>query len=432
MPTTSSTQTVVPRSEGEGNSSDTTPTSRKGQTPETSSPPPPSYSKAPLTHSAEGKERSERQEHRPYSSSYHQYDPVEHESQGKHSHHHHHFQSAPPSEHSHSYYGHHIMYSGSSSGGGTTAVPYPPTSGAYHAVPAPPHHGRTGPAPPQGYMVQSYVVTGPPGSGPPPGYVYAGPPPPGYHTSPTPPEGAPSHYERSGSAGFMDHPSMYPPPGSSSSPPVHRTNSTGAGSASSHAHHERAPAHSSMSHGYPPSMHHPPYPSGRPPSTYLPGGHPPHHPRPNESMGRPSAFEMDKRTAEEIQAERNRQAAEYELSLSRVKPIKTDYHWFAQKIQEEEEGVPPEIENDAFLRNSYLNARLKHRWEMMEQDERMEFLKKEEGDRRRFTEEEEVASRHCATLTARAPPAGTANKSKDKRPPASSDGSPPKKNKTEE
>jgi len=126
---------------------------------------------------------------------------------------------------------------------------------------------------------------------------------------------------------------------------------------------------------------------------------------------------MDKQTAAEIQAERDRQAAEYELSLSRVKPIQSDYHWFAQDTTENgKEGVPAEIENDLYLRNSYLNARMKSVWETMEQDERMEFLKREEADRRRFTEEEEVASRHCATLTARAPSANSPSRqAKDKR-----------------
>jgi len=121
---------------------------------------------------------------------------------------------------------------------------------------------------------------------------------------------------------------------------------------------------------------------------------------------------MDKRTAEEIQAERDRQSAEYELSLSRVKPIQSDYQWFAQDaMNKKNEGVPSSIENDLFLKNSYLNGRLKHVWEHMEQEDRMEFLKREEADRRRFTEEEEVASRHCATLTARAPAGSSPNRS---------------------
>lgn len=40
-------------------------------------------------------------------------------------------------------------------------------------------------------------------------------------------------------------------------------------------------------------------------------------------------------------------------------------------------------------------------WENLTNDERDAFMIKEEEDRRRFMEEDEIASRHCATLTAR-------------------------------
>lgn len=120
---------------------------------------------------------------------------------------------------------------------------------------------------------------------------------------------------------------------------------------------------------------------------------------------------VDDRTAEEIQSQRDRQAAEYELSLSRVQPISTDFHWFSQEQLSKETLPSAEIENDLYLRNSYLNGRLKHVWESLEPEDRLEHLKKEEADRRRFTEEEEVASRHCATLTARAPTTSSSSSS---------------------
>lgn len=56
---------------------------------------------------------------------------------------------------------------------------------------------------------------------------------------------------------------------------------------------------------------------------------------------------------------------------------------------------------DPLLVNSNLNTRLKTAWEHLTNDERDAFMVKEEADRRRFMEEDEVASRHCATLTAR-------------------------------
>ena len=56
---------------------------------------------------------------------------------------------------------------------------------------------------------------------------------------------------------------------------------------------------------------------------------------------------------------------------------------------------------DPLLVNTNLNTRLKVAWENLTNDERDAFMIKEEEDRRRFMEEDEIASRHCATLTAR-------------------------------
>jgi len=56
---------------------------------------------------------------------------------------------------------------------------------------------------------------------------------------------------------------------------------------------------------------------------------------------------------------------------------------------------------DPLLVNTNLNTRLKTAWENLTNDERDAFMIKEEEDRRRFMEEDEIASRHCATLTAR-------------------------------
>lgn len=56
---------------------------------------------------------------------------------------------------------------------------------------------------------------------------------------------------------------------------------------------------------------------------------------------------------------------------------------------------------DPLLVNTNLNTRLKMAWENLTNDERDAFMIKEEEDRRRFMEEDEIASRHCATLTAR-------------------------------
>jgi hypothetical protein len=49
-------------------------------------------------------------------------------------------------------------------------------------------------------------------------------------------------------------------------------------------------------------------------------------------------------------------------------------------------------------------------WEELKKEERDTYMVKEEEDRRRFMEEDEIASRHCATLTAR----GKSPRSSDK------------------
>jgi hypothetical protein len=56
---------------------------------------------------------------------------------------------------------------------------------------------------------------------------------------------------------------------------------------------------------------------------------------------------------------------------------------------------------DRYLVNTNLNTRMMKAWEDLSQEEREGYMHKEEQDRRRFMEEDEVASRHCFTLTAR-------------------------------
>lgn len=105
---------------------------------------------------------------------------------------------------------------------------------------------------------------------------------------------------------------------------------------------------------------------------------------------------------EELQAEREKEEMAMEQVLKSVKPIQTDYHLYIAeqmdkcKILAEKDGG-----NDAYLRNSSLNYHLKAAWESLEPSQRAVYLKREELDRKRFMEEEEIASRHCATLTAR-------------------------------
>lgn len=107
--------------------------------------------------------------------------------------------------------------------------------------------------------------------------------------------------------------------------------------------------------------------------------------------------------------ERLRAAAATEITHAEVKPIRTDFHFFIDdhkekflKLAEEEvRKTTNEEKPDPFLVNSNLNTRLMKAWEDLKEEERDSYMVKEEEDRRRFMEEDEIASRHCATLTAR-------------------------------
>eukprot|EP00594_Rhizosolenia_setigera_P010770 CAMPEP_0178960340 /NCGR_PEP_ID=MMETSP0789-20121207/12908_1 /TAXON_ID=3005 /ORGANISM="Rhizosolenia setigera, Strain CCMP 1694" /LENGTH=404 /DNA_ID=CAMNT_0020643675 /DNA_START=471 /DNA_END=1685 /DNA_ORIENTATION=+ len=129
-------------------------------------------------------------------------------------------------------------------------------------------------------------------------------------------------------------------------------------------------------------------------------------------------------------------------ALSTVDPMRPDFYWFVQDVRDDYMGdvkkhvqkccpktETPELEgelNDLVVENenhpyllfSDLNERLIDRWESLAQSKRSEYLVKEEEDRKRFMNAEEVASQHCATLTARArsPQAFTPrNKNYDKK-----------------
>jgi hypothetical protein len=89
-----------------------------------------------------------------------------------------------------------------------------------------------------------------------------------------------------------------------------------------------------------------------------------------------------------------------------------------RKLSEEEvrKSAKAEGELDHFLVNSNLNTRMMKLWEDLKSEERGSYMVKEEDDRRRFMEEDEIASRHCATLTARgkSPRASEKHGDKDK------------------
>lgn len=96
----------------------------------------------------------------------------------------------------------------------------------------------------------------------------------------------------------------------------------------------------------------------------------------------------------------------------KVEPMKQDFHFYAmdqyeevkrtsqQQLEQSETSVSDKSK-ELYLLTTLLNARLVQNWESAPSSTRAAYLKKEEADRKRFMSEEEVASRHCATLTAR-------------------------------
>jgi len=103
-------------------------------------------------------------------------------------------------------------------------------------------------------------------------------------------------------------------------------------------------------------------------------------------------------------------AAEEEIQ---VEPMKQDFffyandHFDAVRAQCEEEckhsskSLAGNKENELYRLTTLMNARLIQDWESGPASLREQYMKMEDGDRQRFMSEEEVASRHCATLTAR-------------------------------
>lgn len=105
--------------------------------------------------------------------------------------------------------------------------------------------------------------------------------------------------------------------------------------------------------------------------------------------------------AEDIEMERMRAAAE----PMQVAPMRSDFHFF---MDDQRDAVETQVKkeeydgDDKYLLFSNMNARIMKLWEDATTETRASYMTKEEDDRKRFMSEDEIASRHCATLTARA------------------------------
>lgn len=286
----------------------------------------------------------------------------------------------------------------------------------------PPSGGSRGyRGPPPGYSGHYSPYGYPPYGGPPPhGYHphHGGPPPPGYphhlphsHSHPPPPGGpggySPGYggrpmygghygaYEGSGAGspsnvGDPRYPQQHSRDGRSKTPPFQRAGARGTtpGSAASVRSASSGPRSSPISRRENKSS-----PELAQPQPETPGG-----PRTSPTI------------ADECETERLRQAALTEISPSQVDPIKTAFHFFVTDMRDSLRSLAEaEVRKytggdgalDPYLVNSNLNCRLMKAWEDLNDEERQACMSKEEADRRRFMEEEEIASRHCATLTAR-------------------------------
>ncbi len=107
---------------------------------------------------------------------------------------------------------------------------------------------------------------------------------------------------------------------------------------------------------------------------------------------------------EELQEGEGEEQEEEEFTTG-VNPMRSDFHFFASEHQEEELiKIKKSKEGDydsPFLLMTSLNERLMKVWEDSSTKVRAVYMQKEESDRYRFMSEDEIASRHCATLTSR-------------------------------
>lgn len=94
--------------------------------------------------------------------------------------------------------------------------------------------------------------------------------------------------------------------------------------------------------------------------------------------------------------------------VSQVSPMRSDFHFFAEEHKKEAvmsiDAAGKGGNKTAFQSVTELNERLMSMWEKAPTSERNSFMVKEEADRERFMNEDEIESRHCATLTSRTRP----------------------------
>lgn len=89
-------------------------------------------------------------------------------------------------------------------------------------------------------------------------------------------------------------------------------------------------------------------------------------------------------------------------------PMRCDFHFYAMEHKAQYYELAKQTvqsvvgKEDIFLTMTHLNEQVKKAWENESTVTKATYMTKEEQDRKRFMMEDEIASRHCATLTARA------------------------------
>lgn len=98
--------------------------------------------------------------------------------------------------------------------------------------------------------------------------------------------------------------------------------------------------------------------------------------------------------------------------VSKVSPMKSDFHFYAaaKKAAVLREIQSNKEKKDALEAVSELNNRIMKMWEEEDKGNRQVYFAKEEEDRIRYIHEDEIESRHCATLTSRPTPRSDSKK----------------------
>ncbi len=89
---------------------------------------------------------------------------------------------------------------------------------------------------------------------------------------------------------------------------------------------------------------------------------------------------------------------------SRVNPMRSDFHFYAEEHKKEALDSIDADNTSPLEKIAVLNEKLLNMWEKENSSTRTEYMMKEEADRSRFMNEDEIESRHCATLTSRPKP----------------------------